>query len=98
MSLEVETFEEITCCVCGTRFAMDAELHELREEDGASFYCPNGHANVYTEGTTQELESDLKETKEALEAEKAHNRSLRCQLLAMSRPKRTIWQMLRLIP
>jgi hypothetical protein len=43
------------CCVCGIYFAMPEELYNSRRRDGRSFYCPNGHAQSYTENDATRL-------------------------------------------
>lgn len=40
---------EETCCNCFTHFAMDSDLRQRRLDEGGTFYCPNGHAQHYTE-------------------------------------------------
>lgn len=37
-----------TCYSCGVLFAMTAAYQQGRRNDRAAFYCPNGHAQVYT--------------------------------------------------
>lgn len=42
-------FAEIDCCKCGVVFWVPARLNAARRKDGGTFYCPNGHAQHYTE-------------------------------------------------
>ena len=56
-----------TCCNCATNFAMDNNLKQRLKETGDTFYCPNGHAQRYTETEAtrlkrqnQSLESNLR--------------------------------------
>lgn len=49
------TLVEETCCNCLTHFAMDQELYRRAKETGRTFYCPNGHAQHYTETEVQKL-------------------------------------------
>jgi NMD protein affecting ribosome stability and mRNA decay len=58
------------CCNCGIAFAMPTSFCNERRRDLKLFYCPNGHSQLYTKSTEQEL----KEEKEAME------RSLQAQL------------------
>lgn len=44
-----------TCCLCGTEFALEKRLAQLRRNDGLDFYCPNGHAQYYTNGLAAQL-------------------------------------------
>jgi len=41
-------FRTVTCCRCGTGFAMEADLHARRKQDHRDFYCPNGHKQYFT--------------------------------------------------
>ena len=51
------------CYKCGVRFGMTKRLHETLQKEGPqqSFWCPNGHSQVYTESTADKLrrERDL---------------------------------------
>jgi septal ring factor EnvC (AmiA/AmiB activator) len=93
------TFEEVVCCKCGTTFQMDAELDELRQEDGETFYCPNGHAQSYTESTESEmkkLRDELAEVKKELAETQVENRRLKCSLLNKPPERKTLLQRLKL--
>ena len=77
------TFEEIVCCNCGTNFHVDAVLDALRVEDGETFYCPNGHAQNYTDTPKDQLEtvrSELAAVKKELAEAQIENRRLKCSL------------------
>ena len=49
---------------------MDETLKELRLKDGSSFYCPNGHAQKYTNSQSDQL----KEAREELVHERTPHR------------------------
>ena len=46
---------ELTCCNCFTHFAMDNDLYRRRNEQGGTFYCPNGHGQHFTENQVEKL-------------------------------------------
>lgn len=50
------------CCKtgCGVAFGMPADLHRRRRDDHDWFYCPNGHAQHYTD------KSDVEKAREQL--------------------------------
>ncbi len=48
------TLVAVDCAECGTPFGMTDRLLAARQQDGAVFWCPNGHKNVY-----QATEADL---------------------------------------
>lgn len=50
---------EIACCNCLTHFAMDSELNRRAHETGRTFYCPNGHPQVYTTSEVDKLKKQL---------------------------------------
>jgi hypothetical protein len=60
------TLVEITCCDCSTHFAMDEYLDQRLRSTGGTFYCPNGHGQVYTESEVQRLQKQLNSTKKQL--------------------------------
>lgn len=66
-------FEVATCCTCGTEWAMLQDVRNLRREDGKGFYCPNGHAQFFTETEVIRLKKEL----ERKESELTRTRNLR---------------------
>jgi len=67
----------VDCANCGTPFAMTELLNDRRRTDGGSFYCPNGHCNVYKESANQKLRDQntklthqLEQKQSALESER----------------------------
>ena len=44
----------ITCSVCGIQHILTAELERERRSDGATFYCPNGHAQYFAPAAQSE--------------------------------------------
>lgn len=63
-----ESFVIEHCCNCGMAFAMTHDFYNRRQEDGATFYCPNGHGQIYTrrkklEEQLEKLKSELHEAK-----------------------------------
>lgn len=53
------TLVEETCCNCFTHFAMDSDLRQRRLDEGGTFYCPNGHGQVFSESTVNKLKKQL---------------------------------------
>jgi hypothetical protein len=56
-----------TCCNCGITFGMTQGFKNMRNEDGKSFFCPNGHSQYYTKSIATKLKeanSALKNAKE----------------------------------
>ena len=56
------------CFKCGIVFGMPTDFQRTRERDKSAFYCPNGHGQVYTRTTEQDLEDQLERTRDALAA------------------------------
>lgn len=46
-----------TCCNCGVEFGITETMRAYRKKDGALFYCPNGHAQRFTETTEAKLKA-----------------------------------------
>lgn len=61
----------LDCADCGVVFAITRDYEERRRDDGAKFYCPNGHVNQWYESEADrakkraaELEKRLARTEE----------------------------------
>lgn len=52
------------CCICGIVFAMPQQVNERLRTKGGTFYCPNGHSQVYTEPDIEVLKRELRASKE----------------------------------
>lgn len=48
----------IECANCNIDFGIGDDFMRRRREDHESFYCPNGHTNVYNGRTDVEIERD----------------------------------------
>lgn len=70
-------FETVDCCNCGVVFQVPAEFDNARQEDGQSFYCPNGHAQFYEDGDEEKLKRLETENTEL----KRQVRQLKCRLI-----------------
>ena len=42
------------CYKCGVLFAMPAQMQEVCRRDKASFFCPNGHGQIYDTNSLRE--------------------------------------------
>ena len=91
-AITIQLASPITCCVCGTPFAMGRELRLSRLDDHRSFFCPNGHAQSFTgpseatrlkqelqweRDTTASLRGRLDQAEGSLRATKGHVTRLR---------------------
>src|ERR1700740_3233245 len=63
--------ETVSCSACGTFFAVEATVRQMWQRDGKTFYCPNGHSQVYRESDVQRLQKQLKAEQDALAKQKA---------------------------
>lgn len=59
-----------TCIKCGTPFGIESNLNRNLQRTGDTFYCPNGHAQIYAEPVEKKLRALEKQVK-ALQADKA---------------------------
>jgi hypothetical protein len=65
-----ETIVVETCCTCGVTFGVTEGFYNLRQRDGNSFYCPNGHCQYYTNNEKKklnDLKKDLQRTQESMQ-------------------------------
>jgi len=61
--LEISTTVKLVteeCCACGILFAMPQQVNERLRTKGGTFYCPNGHSQVYTEPDIEVLKRQLR--------------------------------------
>lgn len=70
-------FVRITCYKCKIEFGLNREFHSVAKQaaEGMTFYCPNGHGQVFSSGPTEaemlRQERDrLKQQRARLEDEK----------------------------
>lgn len=52
------TYEVIACYKCGVLFAVPDDVHDELHRTGRTFYCPNGHGQVYTDSTVAQLQKE----------------------------------------
>lgn len=53
--------ESVECCRCGVIYA--SNVISIRRKDGQTFYCPNGHPQVFRESEADKLRKQLVEEK-----------------------------------
>jgi len=65
-----ETIVVETCCECGITFGMTQGYYDLRQRDGESFHCPNGHRQFYTNSEKKkmaDIKKELQRTQENMQ-------------------------------
>lgn len=66
----VTEFATVECTNCGTMFAMTNDLDQNRQRSHTTFYCPNGHGQVYAGKSREEkLAEELADAQRRLAAE-----------------------------
>lgn len=70
------TLESQVCINCGVQFALPAELDRQLRQNKATFYCPNGHGQTYSQSEADRLRirlaaAEKRETQARAEAEQA---------------------------
>jgi hypothetical protein len=73
------TIRSISCGVCGILFGLESKFMDARKDDGASFYCPNGHNVSWAAANEHE------QTEKALAKARSAELALRDQLSAAIR-------------
>jgi len=58
--------KKIICATCQVEFEIPDSLYERRQGDGDTFYCPNGHPNIFKESLVTKLSRELAQIKENL--------------------------------
>jgi uncharacterized small protein (DUF1192 family) len=76
------------CCVCNVVYGVSRAFIERRQEDGETFYCPNGHHNVFSGPTELErTKTQLRQERERLAAERAKHDQTKASLTATKAAK-----------
>lgn len=52
-------FTTIMCCKCTIRFGMDESMYKVRQGDHDTFYCPNGHGQMFIVENTDTKDAEL---------------------------------------
>lgn len=60
----------MNCSACGVLFAIPDKMDNARRDDGATFYCPNGHGQCYRKTTEDVLREQLEREKRDRAAER----------------------------
>jgi len=53
-----DTYDARTCGKCGCKIIMLAYVWKARQDDGETFYCPNGHPRAFAETTADKLRQE----------------------------------------
>lgn len=59
--------KQYNCCTCGVVFALPDGVEEARREDGKSFFCLNGHEQVFRPSENTKLKKRITTLKQQLE-------------------------------
>jgi|ERR1700761_62033 len=51
--------ESVSCSKCNIFFAVEASVRQRWQREGGTFYCPNGHSQIYRETDTARLQKQL---------------------------------------
>jgi hypothetical protein len=70
------------CCKCGVLFAVSEDLRNQWRKTKATFYCPNGHPQSYTESEADQLRRQLEAAQRDAEWQKNRAASMEKQLVA----------------
>lgn len=61
---------EMQCGMCGINFTMPLVFQQERQQNGGTWYCPNGHPRVYRESDVDTLKRQLAEKDRLLASER----------------------------
>lgn len=75
-----QQMETMHCYKCGIAFGMTQECYEIALESGKSFFCTNGHGQVFTETENTILKKKLGAAQR--NAQNAQHRALQAESLA----------------
>ncbi len=58
---QTTVFESLRCYACDVQFYITKQMYEKRKEDGATFWCPNGHGQQFAENIQLKLSRAIQE-------------------------------------
>lgn len=93
MSAQVSFFTKFQieyCYKCGVPFCFSEDFYKRRQDDGHSFFCPNGHSQHYTESTVQKLQKQIEQEKKRREWAESSKNMYRDKLESERRSKAAI--------
>jgi hypothetical protein len=83
---ELTTLDTVSCYRCGVLFALPTSLMRRLLDTGATFYCPSGHPQHFTDTT----EDRLRRAERLLELSRASRRAAQDQADAAERSNRAL--------
>ncbi len=75
------TFTVIECASCGVQFGLEENHRQHLIKYSNTFYCPNGHANVYGQNAKDKLLAELKRKEQELADTAIQKRRLENELI-----------------
>lgn len=64
---ETISFEMIVCCSCKVPFMVTQQHRQKLKDSGDTFYCPNGHAQHYTDTECKRTKAALAKAKQDID-------------------------------
>jgi len=77
--------KELTCANCRAPIYLDDETIRLRRQDGKTFFCPNGHGQVFSPSENDELKKTIASKDRALAYLRQRNKELWDEVQALRR-------------
>ena len=62
------TYVAVRCGECDINFGMPREFYDARQDDGRTWYCPNGHSCCFRESSEEKLKRELDRTTRCLQS------------------------------
>lgn len=82
--------DTVTCYRCGVLFAFPENLMRKLRDTGDTFWCPNGHGQIFTKTTQQKLDEALAKAKRDREFAETRIGAYRDQAEAAERSNRAL--------
>jgi len=81
--------EPIFCYKCGVCFGMTDDMDNMRQRDKDTFYCPNGHGQVYS---GKSFEAELSQAHSALRRAELEKSRLANDNMTLAKKNRSLKQ------
>jgi len=76
-----------TCFKCSVPFALALDTYNQCKSSGKSFFCPNGHEQVYRESNETRLKRELEQKNAAIESERRRTEWARADARRMEKQR-----------
>jgi hypothetical protein len=79
--------DQYCCATCGVIYGLERNFANRKSEQNKSWFCPNGHSQVFIESALSRAEKAAKRAQELLDMERTRNQTLRDEKARIERQR-----------